>query len=58
MNCSILEIASRMSLNRRSGGGLKDKNSLALRSFQYLWPQRLPVAEIGLETENIREAIL
>ena len=50
-------IVSTMSLNQRFGGGLKNKNRLALRSFKYLGTQHLSVGRVGLHPEDIREAV-
>lgn len=54
VNCSIIAIASIISLNQRCGGGLKDKDRLALRSFKDLGAQHLSVGQVGLYAEDIR----
>ena len=37
---------------------LKDKDRLAFGSFGYLRPKHLPIRQIGLNAENIRQPIL
>jgi len=53
----VAEPALMMSPNQRCGGGLKDKNRLALRSFKYLGTQHLSVGQVGLYAEDIRNAV-
>ena len=43
VNCSIIAIASRISPNRRCGDTLKDKNRLALGSFENFGPKHRSV---------------
>src|SRR5437868_11362519 len=57
VNCSIIAIASTISLNQRCGGVLKDKNRLALGSFQYFGSQHFSVAQVRLYAEDIRQAV-
>src|SRR5579863_1711998 len=57
VNSSIIAIASMMSLNHRCGGGLKDKNRLALRSFQHLGAERLSIGQVCLHAEDIRKPV-
>jgi hypothetical protein len=57
VNCSTIAIASMMSPNKRCGGGLKDKNRLALRSFEYFGAKHLSVGQIGLYAEDIGKAV-
>src|SRR5579884_2806709 len=54
---SIIAIASRMSLNQRSAGELKDKDRLAFRSLDDLGPQHLSVRQIGLHAQNVGQPI-
>src|SRR5207248_10837450 len=58
VNCSIMAIASLISLNQRCRGELKDKDRLAFGSFRYLRPKHLPIRQIGPNAKNIRQAIL
>src|SRR5579863_4481159 len=57
VNWSIIAIAFTMSLNQRSGGGLKDKNRLALRSFKHLGAKHLSVGQVGFDAEDIGKAV-
>src|SRR5271165_2649949 len=62
VNARSWRFASRMSPNRRRGGGLRDKNRLALHSFEYFGPQHLSVAQVsiaqaGLNAEDIRQTV-
>ena len=53
VNCSIMAIASLISLNQRCRGKLKDKDRLAFGSFRYLRPKHLPIGQIGPNAKNI-----
>jgi len=57
VNCSIIAIASAISVNRRRGDGLKDKNRLALRSFKHLRAQHGSVRHIRLDAEDVAQPV-
>lgn len=57
VNSPIIDIASVISLNRRSGDDLKDKNRLALCVLAHFADQQRPVCQIGLYAEDIREPV-
>ncbi|MCU1262336.1 MAG: Ku domain protein [Bryobacterales bacterium] len=57
MNCSIILIASKMSLNKRWAGGLKDKGRLALHSFERLGTQHDSARQVRLHTKDIRQTV-
>jgi hypothetical protein len=58
VNCSMIAIASTMSVNQRRGGGLKDKNRLAFDPFKHRRPQHLSVRQVGFKAKDIRNAAL
>ena len=50
-------MAFAMSRNRRCEGGLKDKDGLALRSFENLRPQHGPVRQVSFDAQDIGQTV-
>ena len=57
VNCSIIAIAPMISLNQRCGAGLKDKNRLALDSFEHFGAQHRSIRQVRLDAKDIRQPV-